>query len=93
MVLLVAMPQEAQYLVHFSAFQSLAAAEEVVVFLAQMRLLTLPVINNKMDRRVVLAAVALVMDHQWLYLTEPERACPEKVNLAAQAVMPRRQPP
>jgi len=61
-VLLVAMPQEAQYLVHFSAFQSLAAAEEVAVFLAQMRLVILPLINNKMDRRVVLAVVAPVMD-------------------------------
>jgi hypothetical protein len=66
-VLLVAMAKEAQYLVHFSTFQSLAAAQEVAVFLAPMRQSTLPVINNKMARLVVQEGAVLVTVHPHLH--------------------------
>ena len=91
-VLLVAMPQEAQYLVHFSAFQSLAAAEEVAVFLAQMRLLTLPRIHSKMARLVAQEAAVLVTVHPHLYQMAVAPACQDK-DLPADQVEIRRLPP
>jgi hypothetical protein len=69
-------------------------AEAVVADLVvPMRLVTLPVINNKMDSRVVLAAAVLVMDHLLWYLTVADLACQAKDSMVDRAVMRRRQPP